>query len=227
MDRSRREFAHDDLGARFDEVMNRYDLERRIEVVFCELLPESLEGRRLLDAGCGTGHFSRRAAERGARTVSLDLGFDLLRVTGTRCRTSRVQGDALRLPFPDGCFDVVVSSEMVEHTPDPEAAVAELCRVVGPGGVLALTTPNWTWVWAVRIADRLGLRHYHGLENWLGFRQLARRVEGAGLEIETHRGFHFWPFQFRPLLPLLRRADVLGDLLGPLAINQGLRAVKP
>lgn len=207
--------------------MNRYDLERRIEVLFDELLPDSLEGKLLLDGGCGTGFFSQRAVERGARVVSLDIGFQLLQITGEKCQSQKVQGDALRLPFPDGTFEVVVSSEMVEHVPDPNQAVRELIRVLRPGGVLALTTPNWTWVWSVRIADALGIRPYEGFENWMGYQELRGCVEGEGMEVERHYGFHFWPFQFKPLLPLLRKADALGDSLGILAINQAIKATKP
>lgn len=220
-------WAHDQLGAEFDEVMNRYDLERRLEVVFDELLPADLTGLRVLDAGCGTGHFSAAAAARGADLVSFDIGLNLLKITAGRAEGVRVQGDAQRLPFADGSFDVVLSSEMVEHVPDPGQAVRELCRVVRPGGTLALTTPNWTWVWSVRIANALGLRPYKGLENWLGYAELRRLVEGAGLRVTRQYGFHFWPFQFRPLLPLLRRADALGDALGVLAINQAILAVAP
>ena len=53
------------------------------------------------------------------------------------------QGDALSLPFPDGEFDRVVASEVLEHIPDDEAAIAELVRVLRPGGTIAVTVPRW------------------------------------------------------------------------------------
>lgn len=220
-------WSYDEIASEFDAVMNPYDLQRRIEVVFDELAPPgALEGRRVLDAGCGTGHFSAAARDRGAQVVSLDLGFELLKVTRHRAGGRQVQGDALRLPFADASFPVVISSEMVEHTPDPARAVRELVRVTEPGGLLVVTTPNWTWKWSVIVANALGLRPYHGLENWMGYHELPAALAGAGAEVEVQRGFHFWPFQFPVVRALLRPADRLGGVLGVLAINQGVRARK-
>ena len=54
----------------------------------------------------------------------------------------RVQGDALHLPFADGAFDRVIASEVLEHIPDDVAAMAELARVLRPGGTMAVTVPR-------------------------------------------------------------------------------------
>ena len=53
-----------------------------------------------------------------------------------------VQGDALALPFPDGTFDRVIASEVLEHIPDDVAAMRELARVLRPGGTMAVTVPR-------------------------------------------------------------------------------------
>ena len=54
-----------------------------------------------------------------------------------------LRGDATALPFPDGCFDAVITSEVLEHIPDDTGAIAELRRVLRRGGVLAATVPSW------------------------------------------------------------------------------------
>ena len=54
-----------------------------------------------------------------------------------------VNGDATRLPFPDGTFDRIIASEVMEHIPDDLAALDELTRVLKPGGTLAVTIPAW------------------------------------------------------------------------------------
>ena len=54
-----------------------------------------------------------------------------------------VNGDALNLPFPDGAFDRVIAAEVLEHIPADRAAIAELARVLRPGGTMAVTVPRW------------------------------------------------------------------------------------
>ncbi len=58
-------------------------------------------------------------------------------------RAEAVKGDALELPFADGTFDCVIASEILEHVPEDEKAIAELVRVLKPGGALAITVPRW------------------------------------------------------------------------------------
>lgn len=222
-----RERYYDSIAADFDHVMNRYDLERRIEVVFGELLrDEDLRGRRVLDAGSGTGSFSARALDRGAAVVAADIGAGLLTVAREKGIERVVASDVGRLPFQDGTFDVVVSSECIEHTRSPRDSVRELARVLRPGGVLALTCPNKFWRWSCTIANVLGLRPYRGLENWPSWGELARWLGDGGMTIERHVGLHLFPFVLPVTQPLLRRLDRAGSVAGPLFVNQCIRAVK-
>jgi ubiquinone/menaquinone biosynthesis C-methylase UbiE len=129
---------YDSIASDFDQVMNHYDLQRRIEVIFDQLLAgKDLKGRRLLDAGCGTGYFSRRALSTGAKVTSVDIGENLLKEARKKGVPQPVASDITRLGFADDTFDVVVSSECIEHTPSPETAVSELVRVLRPGGILS------------------------------------------------------------------------------------------
>lgn len=218
---------YDGIADTFDEVMDRYDLDRRLWVVFDRLLRDvPLAGRRVLDAGCGTGHFSARAAAAGARVVSLDIGPRLVARARARAGSEGVVSDATRLGLRDGAFDVVLSSEMIEHTPDPRRAVAELVRALRPGGTLVLTCPNAAWRWSLTVAEALRLRPYHGLENWPSWRALRRWLREEGVAIEEMRGVHLLPFQARPLRPALRALDRLGRSLGPLCVNMAVRGVR-
>ena len=110
-------WTYDAISQKFDSIMDHYDVERRLHVVYEELLRDvSLNGMLLLDAGCGTGWFSREAARRGATVVSLDCGKNLLRETRQKGLNLLVAADAALMPIRDGSFDVVVSSECIEHT---------------------------------------------------------------------------------------------------------------
>jgi 2-polyprenyl-6-hydroxyphenyl methylase/3-demethylubiquinone-9 3-methyltransferase len=219
--------SYEALGEEFDRVMNRYDLERRLEIVFGVLLrPDQLRGRKLLDAGCGTGHFSRRASELGARVVCVDIGRRLVRRAVARREARGVCADVATLPFATGSFDAVVCSEVIEHTPRPARAFAELCRVLRPGGVLALTTPNLPWYPSVVLANWLKVRPYHGLENWVSRARLLRWCGLLKMRCERMVGFHLLPFQWPRLHPFLRWCDRRAQFLAPLMINVGLLAVR-
>ncbi len=108
---------------------------------------------RVLDVGCGEGrHVHAAALENVGEVVGLDLQPESLAaarddyeeyVAGeTDVPVTFLSGDALRLPFADGAFDVVCCTEVLEHIPDYEAAIDELRRVCAPGGTLAVSVPR-------------------------------------------------------------------------------------
>ena len=189
--------------------------------------PKELKGKKLLDAGCGTGWFSRRAVELGAVVTSLDVGENLLNEVKKKCETTRVVGDVTALKFKDNSFDIIVSSDVIEHTPDPKLAIKEMARVLKKGGVLALTVPNNCWHFAVSIGNALKLRPYQGYENWVGWGQLKKELEKNGLQVKKQMGFHFIPFVVSALYPVIDYFDRYGEsALGRVMVNIGVRAEK-
>jgi len=152
-------------------------------------------GDLVLDLGCGFGRHAFEAARRGASVVALDAGpEEVAQVRGTFAAmiemgeiaqdhpATAVQGDALRLPFPDGTFDRVIASEVLEHIPDDSAAMRELARVLRPGGSMAVTVPRCgpeviNWALSDEYHDTPGghVRIYRRST-------LERRLSAAGLE---------------------------------------------
>jgi SAM-dependent methyltransferase len=117
-----------------------------------------MPGDRLLDLGCGGGRHAYEAMRRGARAVAVDADSgeikDVVALMAAMqqddelTRTSKGAGmamtaDALSLPFPSGCFDRVIAAEVLEHIPLDRRAIAELSRVLRPGGTMAVTVPRW------------------------------------------------------------------------------------
>ncbi|QNN52917.1 class I SAM-dependent methyltransferase [Nocardioides mesophilus] len=153
-------------------------------------------GERVLDMGCGAGRHAFEMFRRGADVVAFDQDgdelagvlelFGAMRVAGevpAGAEADIKQGDALAMPFPDAEFDRVVAAEVLEHIPDDTAAIAELVRVLRPGGTIAVTVPRWLpekVCWALSDA-------YHEVEGghvriYTGD-ELVGKLEAAGLEL--------------------------------------------
>jgi len=111
-------------------------------VEFAEIKP----GETVLDVGTGTGVVAITAARAGASVTGLDLTPALLDVARENARVARLgatqwlEGDAENLPFPDGQFDVVVSQFGHMFAPRPDVTVAQMRRVLKPGGRIAFAT---------------------------------------------------------------------------------------
>jgi SAM-dependent methyltransferase len=104
--------------------------------------PEDLDGKVVLDAGCGMGRYLRIAGESPARLiVGIDLSLAVVaarELTGGLPKVSIVRGDLLRLPFAPGSFDRIYSLGVLDHTPDPRRAFLALARLLKPGGRIAI-----------------------------------------------------------------------------------------
>jgi SAM-dependent methyltransferase len=140
------------LGDRYEE----HHRERRDEGDFVfvpQRIPLFVEaigrGRRVLDLGCRSGALTRHFLE-GNEVVGLDVDRAAL-AKAEALGIEPVEADVEEpLPFPDGSFDAVVAGELLEHLRFPDALVAEVRRVLRPGGVFVGSVPN-----AFRLQSRL------------------------------------------------------------------------
>lgn len=113
---------------------------RRLERLFLAHVPQ---GGRVLDIGCGRSLFTEIRPHWPFTIVAADVDLPLLRSRKAAFPAVRfVVGEALPLPFRDGCADAVFAGELIEHLTDPRRGLREFQRVLRPGGSLILTTPN-------------------------------------------------------------------------------------
>jgi len=108
--------------------------------------PFPLAGRRVLDLGAGSGHYSAAMQDAGAQIFAVDLDEGDLRRASDR-GLAVLAGDGTRLPFPDGTFDGVFCSNMLEHTPTPMRIFDEIERTLRPGGWAWVSWTNWYSPW--------------------------------------------------------------------------------
>jgi ubiquinone/menaquinone biosynthesis C-methylase UbiE len=138
-----------------DEMVGKYDLDRfhnhpsvlvrwiegeRVRRIWALLAPGASD--RVLEVGCGAGHLLARVP--AGRRFGVDLAHVLLQRARGRlgADAALAQGDAIELPFPSNTFERVYCSEVLEHLPDPAAALDEIRRILKSGGVAVLSVPN-------------------------------------------------------------------------------------
>ena len=165
-----------------------------------------LQGKRVLDVGCGGGILSESMSSKGADVTGIDLGEKALQVarlhgleSGVRVDYRLVSVEALAEEMPES-FDVVTCMEMLEHVPDPAAVVKACARLLKPGGTVFFSTINRNskaYLYAVVGAEyvlNLLPRGTHEYEKFIKPSELVGWCRQAGLS-----GFHFKGMTYNPL----------------------------
>ena len=159
-------------------------------------LPD-LQDERVLEIGCGRGGFSAHLAGRGAHLTAADFSPAAVRMAARRLEphadAEALVADIEAIPFDRGTFDVVISLDTLEHMPNPTLAVAELVRVLRPGGKLILTTNNYVsliglWRLVMRLAGKRFTEFGQPINQPLKFFPSARLMRGLGCDVELVEG---------------------------------------
>jgi SAM-dependent methyltransferase len=172
---------HLEIGSAFDQVRIR-------------------PGEKVVDLGCGRGYWSGRAARAGAEAVAYDVKKERIDRSATRYPGVRfVHGSAEETGLEDASVDVVLLLSVLEHTADPERVLAEVGRVLRPGGRLAFTTDMFnTEGWRPR-RERHAARW--DVRRFFGRKEIERLLAANGLEVTWSKalfGFRWAPQLLRP-----------------------------
>lgn len=164
--------------------------------------PFPVAGRTLVDLGCGPGHYTRALRRAGADVLPIDLDPAEFALPGGP-PGGEVVADATRLPVPDGGVDGVFCSNMLEHAPDTAGVLAEVERVLRPGGWAWISWTNWYSPWGGHeitplhyLGPKLGLAAHRRLRG-----EPRKNVPGVGL-FPVHIGRTLAALRDRPGLEL-------------------------
>jgi SAM-dependent methyltransferase len=210
-------------------------------------------GDRVLDLGCGGGRHAFEVYRRGAHVVAFDhdlseLGpvadmFAAMRTGNEAPRSAAARalaGDATSMPFPDGAFDRVIAAEILEHVPHDQRAMAEIARVLRPGGLAAITVPAWfpervCWALSDDYHEVPGghVRIYTRPELETKLTQAGLAVTGTGRAHSLHAPF--WILKcavgvqndLHPLVRQYHRMLVWDIMRGPVVTRAAERALNP
>ena len=139
-------------------------------------------GEHALDAGCGTGIYTRRLEERGALVTGVDNDPEMLVAARRKASAATlIEGDVAALPFADATFDLSLAVTLLCFVEDPQCAVAELVRVTRPGGRVVLAELGRYSLWAAWRR----VKGWRGAETWAVARfftprELAALLRQAG-----------------------------------------------
>jgi SAM-dependent methyltransferase len=178
---------------------------------------------QILDIGTSTGTNLRMLRDLGYRRVTgLDFSLDAIRYCEDTGLGPVRHGDVCALPFADGSFDLVLATDIIEHVDDDGRALAEIARVLAPGGAVLITVPTFPSLWGLQDRVAQHKRRYR-------LRPLVKKIEGAGLAVTSRYYFNY--LLFVPIWAARRIIDLVGialksegDVNSPM-LNRTLKAV--
>ncbi|MGD1897452.1 MAG: bifunctional 2-polyprenyl-6-hydroxyphenol methylase/3-demethylubiquinol 3-O-methyltransferase UbiG [Phormidesmis sp.] len=155
---------------------------------------------KVLDVGCGGGFTCEFLAHRGAQVTGIDQSLACIEAasrhaTNTCLTIDYRQSQAERLPFDEGTFDVVVCVDVLEHVDDPQKTIAEIGRVLKPGGWFCFDTINRTWqsklvmIWLLENTVKQIPRGVHDWNKFITPAELTDFIEQQSMQVRSISGF--------------------------------------
>ena len=171
------------------------NLAKRLRLI--EEIAGPLEGKRIIDCGCGAGEYVRELGRRGGHVYGFEYQTQKLLGSASDSAGDRLAaGDIQNIPFPDASFDLAIVNEVLEHVPDDLAGLREVRRILKPTGTLIVLSPN-----------RLHPFETHGVYLKGSDRRLSHALPfipyipiPLGRKFLRYWARNYWPWELRDLI---------------------------
>ena len=176
-----------------------------LRVAYIERQAQGVEGKKILDVGCGGGILTEALAHKGARVTGIDVAELSLKVAKMHLRESGLEVDYQLSTVEDFAqqnaaqFDIVTCLEMLEHVPDPASIIASASRLLKPDGMLCLSTLNRnpkSFALAILGAEyvlRMLPRGTHEYKKFIKPSELAATLRANGMQLRDTTGISYNP----------------------------------
>lgn len=164
--------------------------------------PLPFKGMKVIDIGCGGGIFSERLARLGADVTGVDPNTKAVQAArhhhenhaGTI--TGKLQYKNAEVSEVTELYDLVIASEVIEHTTDPRLFLSQVASRMKPGGWTFLSAPNktfWSWLYVYQLAEILGYieKGTHHWDKFIKPEELTEMLRGEGLEVKEKVGCRY------------------------------------
>lgn len=180
-----------------------------LRVSYIERQAQGVEGKRILDIGCGGGILTEALAQKGARVTGIDMAELSLKVARLHLHESALEIDyqlstvEAFAELNEAQFDIVTCLELLEHVPDPASVIAAATRLLKPDGVLFLSTINRnpkSFALAILGAEyilRMLPRGTHEFKKFIKPSEIAARLRTCGMQIKDISGMSYNPLSKR------------------------------
>jgi 2-polyprenyl-6-hydroxyphenyl methylase/3-demethylubiquinone-9 3-methyltransferase len=171
----------------------------------------------ILDVGCGAGLLSNELALEGHAVTGVDMSPESLRIARLHDATrsvTYVEADALELPFPEGAFEVVTCMDFLEHVHFPARYIAEMSRVLRPGGLLFFHTFNrnvLSWIVIIKGVEwfvKNTPKDMHVIELFIRPEELEEYAQRAGVKVQEMTGI-------RPVISSIPLKSIFTGVVSP------------
>lgn len=223
---------HEELAGRWESKYKQSSFASRERLIVSCLENFDLAGQKWLDAGCGTGRFSRWLAGKGCQVCGVDASPSMLAAARDAASAAGFEDNPKfqlvdtveRLPFDNETFDGILCSSVIEYVDDPRRCLADLSRLLKPGGLLLLTAPNRSSLVRRSLVGVFHLSRAFG-RPWPRYLEISKHEYSRKKVWRLLEEQHFEVFRLSafggPLPPWLQKNGLVGSLWLSLSRKKG------